>query len=76
MEKKYWHEISDEEAQRYIESGAKWCDIDKDYKKPDWCKISLEQGCYSLFYDKTRHEIKKKGKEYCKDCDFYKEVED
>ena len=73
MEKKYWHELSDEEINAYIESGAKWGDIDKDYKKPDWCKISLEQGCYSLFNDETRHKI---SKEYCKDCDFYKEVED
>ena len=65
MEKKYFHELTNEEFKEAIKKKM----VYEDFKQPDWCHypfaLNWEMGCWSL----TERQIKKE--EDCKDCDCY-----
>ena len=69
-EKKYFHELSDEEIKELLENKVTWEYVMKNFKQPDWCGYTnaLEgaMGCWSLIdYFGRRKEI---SREFCKDC--------
>lgn len=63
MEKKYFHELTNEEFKEAIKKKM----VYEDFKQPYWCcypnALNWEMGCWSL----TERLIK--SKEDCKDCD-------
>ena len=66
--RKYYHEISDEEIEKIDKQNPTLDELAKSYRQPDWCNMPLEDGCYSLFGNRKRI-----NREFCKNCDFCKE---
>lgn len=72
-EKKYWHELSQEEVDKISMGGMTIGEVLKNYKQPDWCTypdaLSGMMGCWSLMDDDIRLKISKK---FCKKCELFK----
>jgi len=70
--RKYWHELSKEEQEKFIqEEKITIGEFMKKFKQPDWCSYpnALEglMGCWALVFGCIHSE------EDCKDCEFYGE---
>ena len=68
--RKYWHELSKEEQEKFIqEEKITIGEFMKKFKQPDWCSYpnALEglMGCWALVFGYIHSE------EDCKDCEFY-----
>lgn len=75
-EKKFWHEVPQEEIDKLIEDHKTIGYVMENYKQPDWCTypnaLEGQMGCWSLMNldkDGTRTMISHK---FCKNCDCYK----
>ena len=73
--RKYWHEISQEEVDKLIADQKTIWYVMKNYKQPDWCNyeeaLSWMMGCWSLCdinKDGTRTKI---STEFCKNCECF-----
>lgn len=74
-EKKYFHEISDEEYKRLVEEKKTYGYLYENYKQPSWCSypnaLGGSFGCWSLMGVATRKEI---SEEKCKNCDCFNKM--
>lgn len=72
MDKKYWHELSEDEISVLLNTGTTWGEIVEKYKQPDWCTyhqaLMGAMGCWSLTAIEIRPKI---SREFCKNCDCY-----
>ena len=75
-DKKYWHELSQEEVDALVSSGKTWGDIMQEYQQPAWCgyldALAGQVGCWSLV-----DYVKGGGRErisldFCKGCECFK----
>jgi hypothetical protein len=73
--RKYWHEISQEEVYKLIDENRTIGYIMENYKQPDWCNykdaLSFNFGCWSLcdiMKNGTRTKI---STEFCKNCECF-----
>lgn len=75
MQKKYFHEISDEEVKKLIKEKKTVGYLMKNYDQPKWCGYpnALEgvMGCWSLTSFDLRKNI---SIGYCKSCDCFKDL--
>ena len=73
-QKKYWHELPDEEIQKLLDKKKTWGYVMKRYKQPGWCDypeaLGGATGCWSLVDCFGRR--KEIGKTMCKTCDCSK----
>ena len=74
MEKKFWHQLTEEEVQAFINKGLTCREMDKIYKIPDWCNFEHPfckdfHWCDNLLDQSTRSKI---SIEYCKNCSYFK----
>lgn len=74
MNKKYFHEITDEEFSKLVEEKRTNSYVSENYKQPDWCcypdALDFNMGCWSLTDIKHRKDI---TIERCKTCDCFKQ---
>ena len=72
--KKFWHQLTEEEVQEFINKGRTYREMDKIYKIPDWCKY--EHPFYHDFHwcdDLLNPDIRTKiSVEYCMNCNYFK----
>ena len=75
---KYFHELT--KADRKKMGKQTWGEIKKRYHQPPWCQypgaLGGDFGCWSLTSD-IRDQLSEDGvitEDFCKTCDFYKEV--
>ncbi|MEN6623828.1 MAG: hypothetical protein ABFD50_20045 [Smithella sp.] len=70
MDKKYFHELSDEEYKALIKSKITYDQLLKSYAQPDWCNYSVALegiiGCWALIGREIKSETD------CKECDCRK----
>lgn len=73
MNKKYFHELTDEEFNKLVEDKTTIDTILKTYLQPDWCNdpnaLAGKWGCWSLMSGDTRKKISKK---FCRNCDCFR----
>jgi hypothetical protein len=72
MDKKYFHELTDEEYKELIiDKSLTINDVMEQFSQPDWCTypgaLRGEMGCWSLI---DRQVI---NREYCEKCECYHE---
>jgi len=69
-DKKYWHELTDDEVNSLYEEHCTWGDIMENYKQPDWCNypnaLEGQCGCWSLLDKDFRKKI---SLDFCENCD-------
>lgn len=70
---KYFHELNNVEIKELIDKKLNWNDIQSQYLQPEWClynnPLDSINGCWSL----TDLVSRKVCKEFCKDCDMFKQ---
>ena len=72
--KKYFHQLSDDEIKKLLYKKVSIGYIKENYKQPDWCSMNSPMdgsfGCWTLMdlYN-GRHDI---SVETCQDCDCFK----
>ena len=74
MEKKFWHQLTEEEVQAFINKGRTYREMDKIYQIPDWCKYE-HPFCHDFHWcdDLLNPDIRPKiSVEYCKNCMYFK----
>ena len=72
--KKFWHQLTEEEVQAFINKGRTYREMDKIYKIPYWCKYEHPfcrdfHWCDDLLNPDIRPKI---SVEYCKNCNYFK----
>lgn len=71
--KKYWHEISDEEFESLYRDHKTWEFIENNYLKPFWCNdtdaLFFDLGCCYLLDKDLRKNI---SVDYCSRCHHFK----
>lgn len=75
-QKKYWHELPQEEVDKLIEEKRTLRHVLDNYLQPEWCHypaaLNGKMGCWSL-NDNTPGGLRTKiSNDFCKDCDCYK----
>lgn len=75
-EKKYWHELSQEEIDKIISDSVTNRFVVENYKQPDWCTypeaLMGVMGCWSLTDNSTDGLRTKISHDYCTGCPCYK----
>lgn len=75
IDKKYFHELTQDEIDTLIADEKTVGYIIANYKQPDWCNypeaLSMSMGCWSLC-DLSKDGLRTKiSRVYCKTCDCY-----
>jgi hypothetical protein len=75
-DKKYWHQLSQEEIADILSSGKTWGQISEEYLQPDWCgeyqPLMGEFGCWSLLDLSEGGSRTMISPDFCKNCDSCK----
>jgi len=76
-ERKYFHEISQEEISKIVQSKLTEDEIKAAYRAPDWCSLgdgAFETlfGCFSLRDSRPDGLRQYIGKEFCNMCVYYR----
>jgi len=72
VSKPYFHEASQEDIDKLMESDVTWKEIIDRYSQPEWCNypdaLSGQMGCWSLIDTEPEGLRTKISKEFCKSC--------
>lgn len=73
--RKYWHEISQDELQKLLDENVTIRYINQHYKQPNWCNypngLTFTLGCYSLC-DLSKDGLRTKiNTDFCNSCHFF-----
>lgn len=75
-DKKYFHELHQDEINTLIETKVTFGTIMKIYLQPEWCNypeaLDGDFGCWSLMDLCSGGKREKVSLEYCKNCDEFK----
>lgn len=76
INRSYFHELSQEQIDKFIADKKNWGDIMREYKQPEWCAhpnaLEGQMGCWSLIDLQEGGQRTKINNDYCKTCDCYK----
>ena len=76
-EKKYFHQVSQQEVESLIRQGLSWEYVRDNYKQPDWCgypnPLNGKNGCWSLTNLAANGEMRRGiCIDFCKTCIAFK----